>query len=194
MIYQGSRYQRQDGYVMALALVILMVMSVLGISMIETAKVNEKMAGNIQDLDLALAAAENALGDVEVIIKSGSLVIDGNTVDLSNQASFTANGTNRGLYLAGTFAIDNFFDKLDYTTTSLESKQIYGTFAAANYVIEYYMMDPFGGVIPDAPAPIGDASTQSFAPQTVYRILAKGFGKRSTSTVVLESFVGIDEW
>lgn len=56
-----SRFCKQQGAVLAFALVFLIVLTVIAVANMETTILEERMAGNLQDHNLALEAAESAL-------------------------------------------------------------------------------------------------------------------------------------
>jgi len=59
---------RQRGSVLIISLVILLVMTIIGLSSMESTILEERMAGNARDQDLAFQAAEAALRDGETDI------------------------------------------------------------------------------------------------------------------------------
>jgi type IV pilus assembly protein PilX len=74
---------RQQGAVLALALIFLLLLTIIGVTAMSTATLEEKMAGNTKDRNLAFQAAESALRDGERHAR-GSIA----------KASFTAACTN----------------------------------------------------------------------------------------------------
>jgi type IV pilus assembly protein PilX len=56
---------RQGGYVLATALLFLLVLTLLGVTALRTTSLEEKMAHNIKDKNLSFQAAESALAKVE---------------------------------------------------------------------------------------------------------------------------------
>lgn len=60
---QGAR--RQKGAVLAVSLILLLVMTMLAISGGQAVRMQERMAGNLRDVDLALQGAEAGLRDAE---------------------------------------------------------------------------------------------------------------------------------
>jgi type IV pilus assembly protein PilX len=53
--------RRQQGFVLVMALVFLVLLTILGVSALNTTSLEEKMAGNTKDRNLAFQAAETAL-------------------------------------------------------------------------------------------------------------------------------------
>lgn len=60
-------YRQQHGAIMVVALLLLLVMTVLALSASQTTTLQERMAGNARDSDLAFQAAEAGLRDSEAI-------------------------------------------------------------------------------------------------------------------------------
>jgi len=64
---------RQSGAALIVSLILLLVMTLLGVSAMQTNVLEEKMAGNFRDRDLAFQAAEAALRHAENEILNASL-------------------------------------------------------------------------------------------------------------------------
>ncbi len=69
MIYQKT-ITAQNGSALIVSLVILLVMTIIGITGMKTTVLEEKMANNFRDKDVAFQAAESALRVVEMISKN----------------------------------------------------------------------------------------------------------------------------
>ncbi len=89
----SSPYQRQCGAVLFVSLIILLLMTIIGVSAMQNTTMQEKMAGNLRDANLAFQAAESALRDAENYIA--------NTASLPIFASDcgSASNSNNGLCL-----------------------------------------------------------------------------------------------
>lgn len=85
--------QRNSGNVLFVSLILLLVITIIGISSISTTGLNEKMAANYRDHNLAFQAAEAALKAGEQRARDVSAIFDG--VGLSGiPAYFTCTSTN----------------------------------------------------------------------------------------------------
>jgi type IV pilus assembly protein PilX len=62
------RFRTQRGAIMVVSLLLLLVMTVLALSASQTTTLQERMAGNARDTDLALQAGEAGLRDAEVTL------------------------------------------------------------------------------------------------------------------------------
>lgn len=58
-------FHRQDGAVLVISLLILLIMTLIGVTAMSTTSMEEKMTGNMRDKNLALQASEAALEDGE---------------------------------------------------------------------------------------------------------------------------------
>ena len=79
--------QYQSGSVLIISLIVMLVLTILGVSGMKSAVLEEKMAGNVRDKQLAFQAAEATLREAEKYI-------DDNIVSLTN---FDTDGSD-GLY------------------------------------------------------------------------------------------------
>jgi len=61
---------QQQGVALIIGLILLVVMTLLGVSATSTALIEEKMAGNMKDLELALHASETGMRDAEIWLDS----------------------------------------------------------------------------------------------------------------------------
>lgn len=94
--------QRQRGLVLVVSLIFLLLMTLVGITSIRTSTLEEKMAGNTRDQNLAFMAAETALREAETALEAFATITafgagTGNGLyDTSNDAVYTASGTWTG--------------------------------------------------------------------------------------------------
>ena len=78
--------QHQRGAVLAVSLVILLLMTLIGLSAMQSTSLEERMAGNTRDRNLAFQAAESGIRDAETFING----LVANPVRLENE--FLAEG------------------------------------------------------------------------------------------------------
>ncbi|MCZ4306611.1 PilX N-terminal domain-containing pilus assembly protein [Zoogloeaceae bacterium G21618-S1] len=172
----------QSGSALIVGLILLLVMTMLGLTAMQTTSLEERMSGNMRDRDLAAQAAEMALraGENEALTALGSL--SGNGVfsfpskpapDESIAASWKTTSNVRG-WAAG----NNLKAMTSYTAPSSPAVS-YPSFAEApDYWIE------------ERP---GVYSTSSLEPRPadvrIFDITARSTGASGTSTVILRSTV-----
>ena len=162
----------QRGAILLVTMVILVLVTLLGVTAMKTSVLQEKMAGGNADKGLAFQAAEMALRDAESHITTG----------LSSASSFAAE-CSQGLCLApedGTQAADS----VDWDSDAVLS---YGDGTGAadvgnvatqpKYIIE---------MLPRMPAPPGESLSVK-SKGTAYRITAVGYGRQAGTRVMLQT-------
>ena len=94
----------KEGAVLIISLIMLLLLTIIGVTAIQTTSLEEKMAGNMRDQNLAFQAAESALrvGETETATIAASDFYTGSTNPLSDinwaNASVRAYKAN-GLYI-----------------------------------------------------------------------------------------------
>lgn len=78
MKYPLSFSSRQRGATLLIALVMLIVMTLLGLSSIRSASMQERMGANLYDRSLAFQAVESALREAEARISAGTVITNSN--------------------------------------------------------------------------------------------------------------------
>jgi len=73
----------QRGWVLVVGLVILVMLTILSMALMKTARLEEKMAGATRDMNLSFQAAETALRAAESFIEAQTLesIFDSNTLE-----------------------------------------------------------------------------------------------------------------
>ncbi len=160
----------QSGVVLITTLVLLLVMTMIGLSGMQVTSLEEKMASNMRDVNLAFQAAESALRAGEEVVLQPTL------------PSFDKDGTN-GMY--STTSTENILDNL--TVTALWAAANKAEFNAANfaglavnpnYIIEEMIVSGGGGSSLDG---------SSFSTTGYYRITSRATGGTTTAVAVLQS-------
>ncbi len=173
MHQQTPNESRQTGAALIVALIMLLLMTVLGLTAMNTVTMEERMAGNLRDLNLSFQAAEAALRDGEKYLAPLSLsrpprCSSGpcNTVwqkgalpDLSAQTAawWAANGREYGA--AGT-------------------QDLGGVYSDPFYVIEYQSTAK-----DSIDTGFGEDSGRDF-----YKVTGRGVGGSDTSESIVQSF------
>jgi type IV pilus assembly protein PilX len=169
----GSTPSRQRGVVLAVALIMLVVITLLGVSAMQATSLEERMAGNMRDRSLAFQAAEAALRDGERVLTQAVLS--------------TFDGTN-GLYPApavgalpvwlkadGSLQDDTFWN----ANGRSYSDTVSGVTVQPRYIIEEIARLPGVGESLEAGQPVPDI--------TYYRVTARGIGGTATAVVIVQS-------
>jgi len=162
--------KQMNGAVLAIALIILFVMTLIGVTALQTTTLEERISKNLNDSAVAMQSADTALREAERYIES-----------LTDATGF---GTSNGLYSNGN-APDPFTASTWTGTNSIVGTAIPGTNTPRYYIevigdygggtninVYNYGQDPRGGNV------------------TVFRIVARGTGSSGAAEVTLESFYG----
>ncbi|MCC6207189.1 MAG: pilus assembly protein PilX [Gammaproteobacteria bacterium] len=168
----NRKFVRQKGSTLVISLMILIVMTLIGITGIASSTLEEKMAGNTRDQALAFQAAEAALRDGEQYWS--------NIVSLA--AAF--NGATEGLY-----ALNNHPDILDEDTwdnSRAYAGEIEGVKGQPRFIIELL------GQIQTNTNDLnmgGYGETSGLATPFVARVTARAVGGTDNTVVILQSNV-----
>ncbi|MGQ3890406.1 pilus assembly PilX family protein [Legionella sp. CNM-4043-24] len=162
---------RQRGTTLAIALLMLLVLTLLGISTIQVTSMQEKMTANLQDKELSFRAAESALAAGEIwLMAQGTLPrvsVNCTAWPCVQEERSNFNFASQSLsWWAGNSTA--YASGLDNVNT------------APRYVIEFLQF------VPDSPA-VGNAGTG--AGVYYYQITARGTGSTNDSVSILQTTV-----
>ncbi len=155
---------RQRGITLIICMIVLLVVTLMGLSSIRDTSMEERMAGNLRNRTLAFQAAESALREAEALVDGPVL-------------SF--NGSN-GLYqplpaIWGTHAASWGIPSAVRTF----SGNLAGVAAQPVYIIE-----ELGAGAPPSSAAAGQVQASS---GTLFRITTRAVGSTGTAVVILQS-------
>ncbi len=180
---------RQTGVVLITAMLLLLVMTIIGISASSTGVVEEKMASNVRQGEMALQAAEIALRNGEDLFAVGFgsayTKLTANTLsDIFNGSTSAYPGLYSRLTRSGVGAIAEDlvpFDTNDPSawdsTNSIQGQGITGLSIPPRYIIE------FVGKSEDSTPEPGGIANGYYS----FRITAIGFGQEANVSRVLSS-------
>lgn len=160
----------ERGAVLIVSLMILVILTLLGITAMQTTTFQEKMAGNMRSREMAFQAAEAALRQGEAVLRAGGVL------------DFKSVANNSGLYLAPAAGKDPWWTTVAWDASDSVSidRDIEGTVARPRYIIEE----------------LGVAQTSTFKniaagtplPQLRnYRVTARGVGGTASAVAILQS-------
>jgi type IV pilus assembly protein PilX len=175
------RAPRQRGTALVMSLVFLVLLTIIGLTMISTVSLQEMMAGNMKDLNVAFQAAESALRDGEADVFA----------NVSPASGFDASCTNGYCQPAppGTPYVWMTVDWSDGSTTSRQYGSATGA-APLSYVKSqprYIIEELLASAAPSAGESLSEASTGKAPTGEYYRVTARGTGGRSDTQVLLQS-------
>ncbi len=171
------------GAALATALILLLVLTLLGVSALNTVMLEERMAGNLRDQILALGTTENAILQGENLLGNSWMYGIPGTADCSNGLCDATNGSPFTATGLGTFE-DNVHNDSFWATNS----QVYSgpTNNASKPV--YYFIERLDYVCSALTVNCEDASRQA-----LYRITARGVGADPNTISVIQVTYARDE-
>lgn len=173
--------ERQRGTALVMALVLLLVLTILGVSAMSTTALQEKMAANTKDRNTAFQAAESALLRAEnwVFEQIGKPVFPNNAV---------------GLYVPSTTATPVWESVVWTGTTNLvvypgtPTASASGGLAMVSVQPKYVIEDL--GEVQDEGGSLALSTNYKSKGKTIVRITAYGTGGTTASVVMLQSTYG----
>lgn len=160
----SSPPSRQRGAILIISLVVLLVMTIIGVTAMQGTVLEEKMAGGLRDKSIAFQAAEAALRDAENALSAAVL------------PTFGSNGwhtwTGGSIWRTLDWSDDNL--TADYSGPTLSNVA-----AVPRYIVEETL--PVAG---------SGGSLEAGLTQSIdyYRITARGVGGSSNAVVMLQSY------
>ncbi|RYY73167.1 MAG: hypothetical protein EOO52_18925 [Gammaproteobacteria bacterium] len=178
MNFQFKSPIKEKGAVLIIGLIMMLLLTVIGLASIRGSDLQERMAGNMRDRNLAFQAAEAGL-------REGELVSSGIS-SLATPRALNTNGYFENLNLSSTVRRPALWEKTNWeagtNSIKLASNTISNVADQPRYVIEKIIV-PFdtanqGGGI-DAGSPQED--------KLYYRVTSRGLGGTTDTEVVLQS-------
>ena len=163
---------RQSGTALVVAMLFLVILGMLGVTTMTATTLEERMAGNTRDRDVAMQAAEAALRDAERDLTAPP---GGRTVTV---AMFVPACTG-ALCTEGAPVLTNIGD----TSKSAFLGQFTGELAMMQgpAVQPRYIVELLNTLPPQVPVPPAGQQVRDF------RITAKGFGRNTDTVVILQT-------
>ena len=166
---------KQKGIALIISMIMLLMMTLLGVSAMKTSMMEQKMAGNTRDVTIAFQAAETGLRDAEVWLENQTTEPEATSTGANRVWIFNAPDPDAANAV-------NWWQERNQTWW-LSSAQAYGT-AIANVntvphsVIEYkqFIRDDLG---------VGSGGAETG--RIYYQITAKGTGGSDQARVLVQS-------
>ena len=170
--------KKQAGVALFISLVMLLVLTIIGVSAVQTTSLEERMARNSRDRLMAFQAAESALRDAEAFLET-----------VVTTASFTDAGA-AGLWTIAPFATTARWMQPNIWTgagSAVAANAIQGVMTAPRFLIEHAATL----VREENAYQIGDPYTGSASDRVeIFRITARGVGGTQNARVLLQSTYG----
>ncbi len=170
-----STDKRQNGFTLIMSMVILIILTMLGLSSIQGTQTEIAMAGNMRDADIAFQSAELGLISAESVLGS---TISKNDFDDTN-----------GLYAENTLDPDYFkADSWGSDNSQTSSATLANVYTNPKFIIKY-LGDRSQNEV--AKVNIGGYGTQQpgFTVSN-FRTTSRGFGQSDRSARMLQSYYG----
>ncbi len=162
-------HPRERGATLIICLIILVVITFLGVGSIQDTTMEEKMAGNMKNRNMAFQAGETALRDAEDYLNTTVILPD-------------FDGTTTGLIaqISGSTTTPNHWSSSQWGSSAMQYRgdDILGVAEKPRYVIE-----KLESVAESASLEVGQAVDND----EYYRITARAVGGTTTSQVILQS-------
>jgi len=164
----------QRGIALVMALVFLMLLTMLGITALNMTSLEEKMAGNTKDRDLAFQATESALLAGENTVGSAIMV---------NAVVASATITNDGLHKSSTTSTPVWDE-----STGVWSGSDYRTYAGLTKVAEQpkYIIEDLGQIQDKGGSLVLPQNYKSTG-KNLFRITGRGVGGTVSAVVMVQS-------
>lgn len=179
--YKGSK--QQSGVVLVVGLIILLILTLIGISGMQTSSMEEKMAGNVRDHNLAFHAAESGLSAGEHYLRVTVPLPAFNCIN----GLYPANGTGcvKPNVLSSPVLMPPIWENIDWSTKSIKYNtdgdtttiDLSSLSADPRYVIE-----DIGMVCTTALSPCPSGNQKK-----IYRITSRAVGSSTDTVVILQS-------
>ena len=170
-------HKKQRGVILIMSLVILLVLSLVGVSSMKTSSLQERMSGNARDYQIAFEAAEIALRAGEDYLKGISL-----------NADFSVGGGTNGKFLPRAVTdSDAWRTESNWTSGKTTSVALTDVSRPPEFMIE--LVDSEYGVeeVLENQSEGGGTGTLEIE---LYRITSRGYGKNQNSRVMLQTDYG----
>jgi len=192
----APRLRSQHGATLAIVLIFLVLVTLVSVTALSTTTLEERMAGNLRDQNLAFQAAESALRDAKLDI-SGAVVPGGAIAKLRSPTISGATGFGDSASTLGTCSTTGLClpSSLTYPSAALNGTQILSSSFSTAPSVAY-------GTYTDAP-PLDNVAIQprylieavrvceggGKCPSWMYRISARGYGARNETQVTLQEVI-----
>lgn len=182
-----TNIRQQHGAVLIISMIILLLLTILGVTSMRTTQLEERMAGNARDRHVAFEAAEAALVDAEQYVQT-----------IVTKNPFDTDGSD-GLY-EDSSAIGKIEDYVDWTgatptkgfLTATNISTSDGVATPPKYVIQ---LIPTNTSIGADNINIGNINESALKTgTTLVRITARGTGGSDNSVVFLQSVFGLNNF
>ncbi|NNM59070.1 MAG: hypothetical protein HKM04_04580 [Legionellales bacterium] len=164
---------QQGGFILAVAIIVLLIMTFIGISTLGTAPIEEKIAGDYQEANYAFQAADSVDREAEQFLSNLS-----DTSAFNNTGGLYQTGQAPNVFTSSTWTGGNTRSSTQ-TLTGVQTPQYFiellGTFSSGSTSLNMYNygQDPNTGSV------------------TMFRIVVQATDSSGTSSTTIQSFYGV---
>ena len=176
---------RQTGFVLIVALILLLVLTILGLAAAQSTSLQERMAGNARDRDLAFQAAEAGLRAAGSCLNTGMAICNNFTANANGTYVFNPyNPVAPSTNLTPLWNVPNFWNNPAYVLS-------YPTITGASLPDVAVQPEVIIEQMPAVAAPGSNIGMQQFGGGSpsiqLFRITAYGTGGDSSAVAMLQT-------
>ena len=170
LVLSLASVQAQTGVVMVVSLIVLLLLTIIGLSAMQNTSLEEKMAGNLRDKNIAFQVAESALRAAELSVQ---------TIPLSSYNSLCSGG----------LCSETTTPPISLADTAILTDSFWVTNYAANRVLRWTVTnlgnngDTYYFIQRICPLPC--------SPPRHFKITVRATGGRTNTVVILQSIISI---
>ncbi len=172
------KFRQERGVALFISLVVLLIITIIGVSAVQTTTLEERMAANARDHGIAFQAAESALITAEDLVE---------ILQPSDLPSF--GGNTNGRYVPTAVGTQPRWETVDWPgdgTIPTAADVIPGVSDQPKYIVEYLTQ-----LAPDEDElNLSNIGGTSGAPTDIFRITARGAGGSTRAQVMLQITYG----
>jgi len=183
--------KRQQGVALFMSLVMLLILTLLGLSSIQSTSMQERMSRNARDSNLAFQGAESAIREAELILEDANSLLPFQAANTNGYYDAAGNGNVNIYTCSGSQVPPACFD---WDTAANNSRQfatvstnIDGVAAQPKYIIEFIktvVSDEDRLNLDNIGQDTGSGRTQ------IFRVTTYGTGGTNTAHVMIQSTYG----
>jgi len=183
--------QRQSGIALFMSLVMLLIITILGLSSVQTTTLQERMARNARDTNLAFQATEAAIKDAETLVETFNSLVDfGADPRVSPSQCYNSPSDDAGLYYERGYNCTSNWTGIDWSGSAgfiTAATTITGVAAQPKYIVEHVktvVADEDRLNLDNIGQDTGSGRAQ------IFRITVFGTGGTDTAHVMIQSTYG----
>lgn len=191
MISMTHSARQQSGVALFMSLVMLLIITILGLSSVQTTTLQERMARNARDTNLAFQAAEASIKDAETIVETFNSLVDfGNDPRVDPTQCYASPNADDGYYYEAGYNCASNWSQVDWSAGAgyiTAATAITGVAEQPKYIVEHVktvVADEDRLNLDNIGQDTGSGRAQ------IFRITVYGTGGTDTAHVMIQSTYG----